>query len=522
MLTNSSESLLVTRKSVFSLGKLELRMGIVQKDAFRTAVISYLGVLLGYINKGFLFIIILTQDQIGLVSLMITVGTLFAQIASFGTAFTTLKFFPFFKNHTTKHFGFFAFILRIVLAGALATTIGFILFKELITSWYIEKSAAFIYYYWWVLPIGIGYLAYLVLEAYLRSFFKNILAVFAYEIVLRVGVLVSLMIYAMNWVSFDVFVKINAILYIIPPIILFYQLWKMDELYLSMRSIAISSRFKKIMYKFSFYNYFNSLGASFVISLDVMMIAKMVGLQATGIYATVIFIASALLVPSRALIRVSGPLVAEYWKSKDMKSMEQLYKNTSAISLLIGLVGFLVVWLNIDLLFSFLKPEFHSGIWVFFAIMMGRLVDMYVGITSIIFNTSKKFKYDIYFTIVLVGLVYFLNLWFIPMWGIVGAAISTAFSLIFYNIGRMIFLQVSFKLNPFERNQFYVILLGVMTLLLGEYFGGMVDNLWVRAIIVTTLIGVLFALPIYFFKLESQSISYMKKGVKFISSKLKR
>lgn len=497
-------------------------MGFVQKDAFRTTVISYLGVLLGYINKGFLFILILSQEQIGLISLMITVGTLFAQIASFGTAYTTLKFFPFFRDTAVKHYGFFAFILRIVFAGCIATTAGFILFKSLISSWYIEKSEAFVTYYWWVLPIGIGYLAYLVLEAYLRSFFKNILSVFAYEIILRLGVMATLFLYAFNLISFDIFVKLNALLYIVPPIILTYQLWKMKELFVSPNLISISKRFKKIIYKFSIYNYFNSLGVALVISLDVMMIAKMVGLQGTGIYATVIFIASALLVPSRALIRISAPLVSDHWKTRNMMAMDSLYKNVASVSLFIGLVGFILIWLNIDLLFSFLKPEFHVGIWVFFALMMGRLVDMYVGISGIIFNTSKKYKYDIYFTILLVVLVYFLNLWFIPMWGIVGAAISTAISLISYNIGRMMFLHFSFNLNPFQRNQLIVIGLGVVTLLLGEYLGELVSNLWVRAVVVTGVFALTFALPVFVFNLENQSINYVKKGIQFVARKMKR
>lgn len=497
-------------------------MGIVQKDAFRTTVISYIGVLLGYINKGLLFIIILTQAQIGLISLMVTVGTLFAQIASFGTAFTTLKFFPFFRDTSVKHYGFFAFILRIVFAGCLATTAGFIIFKELISSWYLEKSAEFVAYYWWVLPIGIGYLAYLVLEAYLRSFFKNILSVFAYEIILRLGVMATLLVYALDWISFDLFVKLNAVLYLVPPIILTYQLWKMKELYVATNSIAIPSRFRKIIYKFSTYNYFNSLGVALVISLDVMMIAKMVGLQETGVYATVIFIASALLVPSRSIIRISAPLVADYWKTRNMPAMHSLFKSSASVSLFIGMVGFIIVWLNIDLLFSFLKPEFKSGIWVFFALMMGRIVDMYVGISGIIFNTSKKYKYDIYFTIMLVGVVYALNLWFIPIWGIVGAAISTAIALIMYNLGRALFLHFAYDLNPLQRNQFYVIGLGTVTLILGEYFGGMVDSLWIRSLIITTVFGVFFMLPIIIFNLEPQSIAYMKKGLKFISSKLKK
>lgn len=495
-------------------------MGIIQKDALRTTIISYVGILLGYINKGLLFIIILTGEQIGLISLLITVGTLFAHISGFGTAFTTLKFLPFFKDSGQKHYGFFPFMLRIIFWGVIITTVCFIIFRPLIERLYIDRSYEFVHYYLWVLPIGIGYVFYLLLEAYLRSFYNNILSVFSYEILMRLGVTASLLFYWLNWVSFDVFIKFNSLIYILPPVILLAYLSKKKELFISLRDIRISKRFKRLMFQFSVYNYFNSLGVVLVISLDVLMIAQMVGLSATGVYATVVFLASALLVPHRSLIRISSPLVSEYWKGRNMEEMNSLYKKMGSVSLFIGFSGFIIVWLNIDLIFSFLKPEFQPGIWVFFALMMGRLFDMFFGLTGIIFSTSKKYKYDIYFTVVMLGLVYGLNLLFIPMWGIVGAAISTAVAFIVYNTGRFLFIHYVYKLNPFEKNQFIIIGLAVLTLLAGEYFGGMAENLWWRSVVVTSIFFIIFIFPVFAFRLEPQTIEYVKKGSAFIKKKI--
>ena len=496
-------------------------MGIVQKDAFRTTVISYIGIVLGYINKGLLFIIILTEEQIGLVSLLITVGTLFAQLSGFGTAFTTLKFLPFFKDSERHHYGFFAFIFRMIVWGTIITAVGFILFRPFIENLYIDKSAEFVDYYWWVFPIGVGYVFYLLFEAYLRSFFQNILSVFTYEILLRLGVTLSLILFWFHKISFDSFIKINSLIYLLPPLILMIYLLRQNEFVISVKNINISKRFQRLMTQFSAYNYINSLGVILVISLDVMMIAQMIGLDATGVYATVVFVASALLVPSRSLVRISAPLVSEYWKRRNMTDMESLYQKTGAVSLFLGLSGFIIIWLNIDLLFSFLKPEFQPGIWVFFTLMMGRFFELFFGLTGIIFATSKKYKYDIYFTLLLVALVFGLNLIFIPKWGIVGASVSTAIALVVYNVGRFYFIYKAYGLNPFEKNQFIVIGLAVLTLLAGEYFGQMTDNLWWRAAIVTPLFFILFILPVFLFKLEPQIIQYFKKGTLFLKSRIR-
>ena len=80
-------------------------MGLVQKDAFRTTVISYVGILIGYLNKGVLVLIILAPPQVGLINLIVSIGTLFAQMAKFCSVYVTWKYFPFCKNEENKHHG---------------------------------------------------------------------------------------------------------------------------------------------------------------------------------------------------------------------------------------------------------------------------------------------------------------------------------------------------------------------------------------------------------------------------------
>ena len=73
-------------------------MGIVQKDAIRTSIISFVGLILGYLNKGLLFVLLFSRAQVGLVNLVMNVALLFAQFANLGTIYSTWRFFPFFEN----------------------------------------------------------------------------------------------------------------------------------------------------------------------------------------------------------------------------------------------------------------------------------------------------------------------------------------------------------------------------------------------------------------------------------------
>jgi len=497
-------------------------MNFIQKDTLRTTIISYLGILLGYINRGFLFLIILTEEQIGLAGLLLTIGVLFANISGFGVAFTTVKFLPFFKDFRRHHYGFFPFIFRMVVWGCIITSLIFFVFRSFIEQLYIEKSEAFVTYYWWLYPIGLGYVFYLLFEAYLRGFYKNTISIFAQDIVYRLAITFFLLIYWAKWISFDVFIELYSLVYFVPPLILLYVLIKNKEFILSRKHINISKRFRRLIIQFSAYNYVNSLGKSLVVSLDVMMIAQMIGLGETGIYATVTAFVSVMLIPSRSLTRVSTPLVSDYWQSRNMTAMQSLYQKTSAVSLFLTLSGFLFVWLNIDLLFSFLNPTFHVGIWVFLTLMLGRFFEIFFDLTEIIFATSKKYKYDIYMTIGLVIFVFVLNLLFIPKWGIIGAAASTSIAWIIFTTGRFLFVYKAYGLNPFHKNQLFVLGFALLTVFLGEWLGGMAPNFWVRALIVSPIFLFVFLIPIFVLKLVPQINHYISEKIHLIQNKLKR
>jgi O-antigen/teichoic acid export membrane protein len=495
-------------------------MGIVQKDAFRTMIASYLGVGLGYLNKAILFILILSTEQIGLVNLIVSVGTLFAQFANMGTFYTTWKFTPFFKDQEKKHHGFLPLMLLIVSIGTILFTILAFVFREQIEDLYQERSALFVDYYIWMIPIGIAYVFFMVFEVYLRSFFKNIISVVAYEIVLRLVVTFLLFLLWLDVIAFDSFVILHSLVYFVPTFILVVYLYRLDELNLSIRSIRISKRFKRILLRFSMVNYINTLGYVLVTSLDVLMVAQMIGLKATGVYSTMVFLSGAIQVPYKSMHRVSVPLVAEHWKHREVDKMRILYKKFSSVSLATGFGFFLLIWLNIQPLFTFLPEEFKDGIWIFFFLMMGKLIDMFCGLNGSILVTSKKYKYDVYFTIFLIGAVFVLNLYFIPVHGAVGAAISTLIAMFLYNLARIVFVLYHFKMHPFTKQQVSVIALGILTMFIGFYTLELTDNRWLQLVIQTAVTVGCFFVPIYAFSLEPETVGYIRNGMNFVKKKL--
>jgi len=486
-------------------------MGIIQKDALRTTLISYLGIGLGYVNKGVLFLIILTTEQIGLINLIFSLGMLFAQFANLGLTFSVWKFYPFMKDAERKNRGFFVFMLLVACIGIIIFSILALIFRREIEHQYLEKSPLFIQYYLWFIPLGVASSFYLYFDVYLRSLYKNIISVFAQDVALRIVLTILLVFYWMDFISFYNLVVWHSLIHFIPPLFLSIYLFVIGEFSLSYKQIDIPRKMKLIIFQYSSFNYINTIGSVLLNSLDVIMLAQYVGLKSAGVFSTVMFLINAIFIPNRSIFRIASPMISDFWKQRNYYEMQSLYKKFSSVSLFIGLSFFLLFWMNIDFLFSFLNPEFKIGIWIFLYLMIGRLLDNYFGLNGAIFTTSKKYKYDLIFTITLVILVYGLKLLFIPWWGSIGAAISTAIALLIYNLGRMIFVYVVYKIHPFSKEQIWVIILGILTLSLGiiidKYFAASYLNLFIKV----GLLGLTFLLPIYIFKLEKESINYIKK-----------
>ena len=497
-------------------------MGIVQKDALRTTVISYLGLVLGYLNKGVLFIWFLTTEEIGLVNLLVAVGLLFGNLSGLGSPYAIWRFFPFLRNKERNHHGLLLLTLLISIGGGLLFTLIAFLFQNEIVELYKEKSAPFVHYYYWIIPLGFANLLYVIFDTFLRSLYHNVISVFVYEFLLRLTISVLLVLYGFKWINFDAFLLLHCVVYFMPVLVLGIYLKRIGQFSLSFKSISVPKRFRRIIVSFSLFSYLNSVGNLVVTTMDAMMIASMLGLDATAIYTTVVYLTGALQIPFKSMVRVSVPIVSDLWKERNMVEMSKLYKKFSSVNLVISLTMFMFIWICREELFHFLPQEFHEGIWVFLFLMIGRLTDMYFGLNGIILSMSKKYQYDIIFTAALIFIVWGLNKVLIPIYGISGSAIATCTAYVAYNIGRIIFVYSSYKIHPFERSQLFVLALfgGVVAffeLTPLPYFGDVLSILmkW-------TIFTIVFIAPIYFLKLEPEIVRYVDNGAMFLKGRIKR
>lgn len=248
------------------------------------------------------------------------------------------------------------------------------------------------------------------------------------------------------------------------------------------------------------------------------MIAKYNGLADTGVYTQMLLLISAVLFPYRSVIRVSSPLISKQWKDRNKSGMATLYQKSSSIGLILGLLGFLFIWIPIQELFSFI-PAYVSGINVFFFLMIGRIVDMYFGLNGIILSTSKKYKADFAFTLLLIICVYVFNLYLIPKYGILGASISTGFAYVLYNVLRGWYLFKVYQLSPYQGKQlkllftfgiFLVLYYTLAHFTMNFYF---IQSVLLKMCLKEILLFIGFILPVYWLNLEPESVGFVKNWI---------
>ena len=86
-------------------------------------------------------------------------------------------------------------------------------------------------------------------------------------------------------------------------------------------------------------------------------------------------------------------------------------------------------------------------------------MDMYSGLNGTILVTSKKYRYDFTFSLMLVALTVASNALLIPRWGMTGAALATMITVLAYNAIRIASVWKFYRIQPFALSDLLVVAL---------------------------------------------------------------
>ena len=215
--------------------------------------------------------------------------------------------------------------------------------------------------------------------------------------------------------------------------------------------------------------------------------------------------------PARSLYSITYTVVAESWKTNDLANIKDIYKKSCINQLVSALFIFILIWANINNIFELLPPKFQAGKYVIFFIGIGNLIDSATGINGVILATSKYFKYDSLFYLMLIAVTVTANLLLIPIFGITGAAIASAITFLVFNFFRYLFILIAFKMQPFNYKNILTILLGAGVYFLSLWIVPRMPNFIIDIMVRSLFIAIVYGITIYYFDVSDDITIIIKK-----------
>lgn len=440
-------------------------MGVIIRQSIKGTLANYLGIAIGFITTFFVITNYLTSEQVGLTRVLIDAAILFSSFAQLGTNSSIIRFFPYFKDEENKNHGFFFWTIVVPFIGFLIFMGVLFLFKDTIVATFSKNSPLFVQYFKVTIPLSLFMLYQSVFEANANVLMRIVVPKLVREVGVRLGLLATYLLFGFHIISLDGLVVGFCLTYLVAAAIDIAYLFTLGKISLKPDLHFIT---KPLLRDFLFYTLFlvvAALAGSITPLLNTFFVSAKMGLSFTGIFAIANYIATVVEIPNRSLNAIVQPNISDAVKNNDWERAQSLCRSVSLHLLLSSTFIFLIIWMNIDLLFAILPhgQEYATGKSVVFILGLARLSNSALSVGSSPLTYSKYYYLSLVFTLVLTVTAIFLNVLLIPRIGMDGAAISSFISYVIYYLLLLGLVRWKLHISVFSKAQLKV--LSIMTLL---------------------------------------------------------
>lgn len=376
-------------------------------------------------------------------------------------------------------------------------------------SWIVDpdkvNSQLFNQYYYYVVPLIFFTLFFNVIDTYFRVLYKAVIGIVYKEVVQRMMILLVIVLFYLDWIDFHQTVIFYCLALILPTLFIMISLIIHGKYSLKPNFRFVTPKLRKEMIDVGLFGIIGGFSGVLVLNIDVIMVERMIDLKAAGIYTITFFFGSLILIPMRSMGKISSVIIAEAWKTNNLKVITDIYKKSSISLSVIGFLLFIGIWANIDNVFIMIGDKYSAGKYVILLLGIANLTDIALGVNPHIILNSKYYRNLSYFLLFFATLLVITNLIFIPLFGIIGAAIASLMSKIIYNTIKFLFLLKTYKLQPFDRKYAYLLIISILvyisSLLIPPIRNYLID-IFVRSSYIT-----LIFLPLIYFSNISEDIN---------------
>ncbi|MBV8328395.1 lipopolysaccharide biosynthesis protein [Chryseobacterium sp.] len=215
----------------------------------------------------------------------------------------------------------------------------------------------------------------------------------------------------------------------------------------------------KDFFNYSFFGFLGTFGN--YLAINSFMIGEFMGMEEVGIYSVLYALISLISIPQLGLFNISAPIINKTLADGDMEELDRFHKKTSLSLYFLGAVLFSCIMVGFPYLTQFMPKngtmlrEYEPVVWIWGSAV---LIDLATGFNGNIISLSKYYRFNILVMLLLAGLTIGLNYYFIKNTELklIGIALSTAISLSIYNVIKIIFNYIVFKVSPLSIEMIFV------------------------------------------------------------------
>lgn len=453
----------------------------------------------------------MTPDEIGLMRAVMSIALLLTTFSSFGTGAAIIRYFPL-KGSTQEALNqLFTFGLVVVLCAFSLLAFGLYAFSNEFFRFFEDKSPEVGEYLLLIAVLVLQMTIFNLLEITARSqkeiVIPNMIRDLVYKM-LHAGIIV---LFGFGILEIGQYLYGIAVIYALLILAIGGFIAIKYRLALDFRLLKNREELRSLL-TFSTIGILGGLGYILMVQIDQVMISKYIGLSENGIYTTATFMAVAVEIPQRFITQISSTIVSDQLALNDRAGLEDIYKKASINQLILGSFIYALILINLDNIYGIMPngQAFADGWWIFMLIGLVKLVDMAFSLNGEIIGYSKYYTFNLITLIVLaIGAVSF-NLYLIPLYGILGAAIATLAAYLLFNLVKFSFVRWKFGISPFSMKSLTSIVM-VAALLVVNFIFEYLNNPYLDMIIRSSLFISLFVLITYVLGLSDLFNSLCRK-----------
>lgn len=433
-------------------------MSVVARQGFKYSLIGYFGFLLGTLSA--IFVFPYDMEFYGKLRYIMPTAEMLLPVVVFGLSFSNVKYF-----HQTKKDGKNQNLLSLSLLGVL---INFVVFTILFFLFFFVFPQYKTFELWKMKRLILPLILILALSSVFNKYISN------FKRIVVPNIFENLFPKLANLGAFCLFFFLGVTekgsygfflgVFIVSFLGYFFYANTLEKIKPDFTTDYIKKdRLWKQIINYSFYGFLGNIGNYIAFRVDNFMIGEFLNFEENGVYSIILSILSFILIPQMGLFNISAPIINKTIAEGDFEELDRFHKKTSLTLFFLGAILFSCILVGFPYLTTFIKngDQLRQAEPVIWILGFAMIFDLATGFNGHIISLSKYYRFTIVVMLFLAITTIGLNYLFLTRTslGIIGIAMATAISLSLFNMIKIYFNYVKFKVFPLTIEMMYVFII---------------------------------------------------------------